>query len=188
MDERLFAGVVGGLIGVTGAFAINTVQRWRDDERSRKELRTLLDLIIHEIVERQRILNNRYADWNSDTSEEYGDIVKNMNFRGGGRTFNYSEELRPHTVVFESFRNQFVLMDSKIGLEILRHYTLIEEKLLAHTRMLGPINPRRDEAQKLLQEIRQELVDLIAVLRTAKTRKWSRSFHEWLPLWLVGAS
>ncbi len=186
--ERLLPGIIGGVIGFCGAWLLSVVARWREDEKSRAETRTLLKILLTEVEHRYGILMNRYADVDLSGDTQMGDIVKRINRGKSGVTFNYAEELKPYHAAFDSLKDRLGIVGADVAVQVWRHYTIMEENLLAHDNEMDGLSGDRDKAGQIRDTIRANTKHLIEALTAELNHKSSRAFLRWLPLWIAGKS
>lgn len=188
MIERLLPGMVGAIIGFCGALLLSVVARWREDERSRSETRTILTILISEIEHRYGILMNKYANVDLSHDSEVGDLVKQLNRHSSGVTFNFAEEMKPYDAAFEAMKDRLGAIGPEAAVSVWRHYTTMNERLLAHNNELDAMGGNRETADEIRSSMRAETKALIATLRDQLGKKSGRAFFRWLPLWILGKS
>lgn len=186
--NSLLPGIIGGLIGFSGAWLLSVVARWREDERSRTEAKTLLKILLTEIEHRQGILRNRYAEVDLSDDTFVGDAVKQINRNQSGVTFNYAEELKPYRAAFDTLKDRLGVVGADLAVQIWQHYTTMDEKLLGHDNAMDSFGGDSHKADQIRQSLRSDSEDLIQALTKELSRKSSRSFLRWLTLWIAGKS
>lgn len=184
----LIPGMVGAIIGFCGALLLSVVARWREDEKSRSETRTMLTILISEIEHRYGILMNRYANVDLSHDSEVGDLVKRLNRHSSGVTFNFAEEMKPYDAAFGAMKDRLGAIGPEVAVSVWRHYTTMNERLLAHDNELDAMGGDQEMADAIRASLRAETKALITSLRDQLAQKSSRAFFGWLPLWILGKS
>ena len=164
------------------------IARWREDEKARSEIRVVLNIFLAELEHRLGILNNKYADVDMSSDTFIGDAVKKMNKDKSGITFNYGAELKPYRGAFDALKEKVGSVGADVSVALWRHYTTMEERLLAHENELDGFGGDQDKASEIRSAIRSETQQLIEKLTVELNRKSKRSFLTWVALWAVGRS
>jgi hypothetical protein len=185
MDERFIQGAIGGLIGFSGAILLSIVSRLREDERSRKETGVWLLILKGEIEKRRDILNNKFADFDS---EYWGDAVKEINsaIGYGGVTFNYKQELAHYENVFSSIKAKPTIIPNEILVHVWHHYTEMEEQMIAHSNHMESSNKSLESAREIRAQLRDEVTKLLELIAKLQKSHQPRNFVKWIFLWTFG--
>ena len=117
-----------------------------------------------------------------------GDIVKSINKGTSGVTFNYVTELKPYRGAFDALNEKLGSVGADLAVSLWRHYTTMDEKLLAHDNEMDDFGGNADNADKIRSAVRSETQRLIEKLKTELDRKSKRAFVTWFVLWIVGRS
>jgi hypothetical protein len=177
-DANFLEGVIGGAIGAGFTMFFTTLAAWRDDNSSRKKRRELSNLLIAELHHRERILRNRFADWDSDNLEWIADQIMYGNSQGSGDTFNFEEELKNYEFGLLALRGDLFGLSHTTVSMLYGHYQTMSERLIAHRKYVE----RREElkASEVLHRLRKDTSLLIERLRTEIRTSYHRLYHEWL--------
>ena len=184
--ENNFSGVIGAFIGFAGAFAITTITRWRENEKSRSETKAYLNLLLFEVQQRLRILRNGHSSFDFSNDPETGDAAKAMNLDNNGVTFDFAKELVPFKLIFEKYSGRLLSLRGDLSSEIAAHYMKTGEMLDAHLSFRRPPLNDPARAREVLSNLRGATAKLVETLGNERARYNSRNFLCWLLLWIVG--
>lgn len=185
MTQPWFGPLIGAFLGFLSALAFSTVVRWRDVERSRSEIRSLIELLNVELQRRWDILNDRYADFDVGV---LGYELKKMNFGKSGITFNYANELIPYRKIFDEFSDKLLSLSPDVSKPLYEHYQFMDENLQAHLDYLNSSRKDDAKAEAVLVSLRMQAAQLLELTSVEKQKFESRGFFVWFPLWVRGKS